>query len=88
MLKDPHDKLYLFLDTSSFLIIFEQVLKNLTSTEYGTMTRLRIDDSQTFDPSYYQPLFNTDVKEVGTAHVSVLGPDGDAVAITSTINTG
>ena len=52
------------------------------------MTRLRIDDSQTFDPSYYHPLFDTDVKEVGTAHVSVLGPDGDAVAITSTINIG
>lgn len=38
------------------------------------------------DPEFYADVFH-DAEDGGTAHISVLGPNGDAVAATSTINT-
>ena len=49
--------------------------------------RSRILDNTTFDPEYYteQRVFVTS-SDSGTSHLSVLAPNGDAVAATSTIN--
>ena len=62
-------------------------MQNLTSEQYAEFTRSRITDDQTHDVDYYEPEFEL-VEDGGTAHASILAPDGSAVAITSTINLG
>ena len=58
----------------------------LLSTTAENM-RSRIQDTTTHDPSYYS---NSTVltmrSDHGTTYLSVLAPNGDAVAATSTIN--
>ncbi|XP_058800051.1 scoloptoxin SSD14-like [Phymastichus coffea] len=63
-----------------------EVIANLTSKEYADKIRLKIKDNKTYqDPKFYGA--NTTNREThGTAHVSVLAPDGSAVSVTSTIN--
>ena len=57
----------------------------MTSVDYGEFKRAAIDNSRTFEADYYNASF--DVKwDRGTTHVSVLGPNGDAVSISSSIN--
>eukprot|EP00128_Syssomonas_multiformis_P007599 Colp12_sorted_trinity150504_noHs@31971 len=61
------------------------VVALLGNTTFADETRGKIKLDRTFPLSYYGPSF--DVEETpGTTHVSVLGPDNDAVAVTSTIN--
>ncbi|KJE91355.1 hypothetical protein CAOG_08611 [Capsaspora owczarzaki ATCC 30864] len=48
--------------------------------------RFRIHDNETFDPEYYGAIYDVEPTR-GTTHLSVLGTRGDAVAVTSTINT-
>lgn len=57
----------------------------MTSETYGEDIRSQISDSETFGTNYYGPTFYDDVT-TGTAHLSVLAPNGDAVSVTSTIN--
>lgn len=63
-----------------------QAVANLTSDAHAFSSFSMINDSFTVNnASYYGADF--DFKEDhGTAHVSILGPNGDAVSITSTIN--
>lgn len=63
-----------------------ELMQNLTSPRYAMETRLRINDSQTYnEPRHYGAVFyNQD--DHGTAHISILSQDGDAVSVTSTIN--
>ena len=42
-------------------------------------------DNKTFDFEYYGGTW-LDKNQTGTAHLSLVGPDGDAIALTSTIN--
>lgn len=63
-----------------------RVILNLTSSEYADMIRDRIrDDYTNNDPEYYG-VITEGIEDSGTAHVSVLAPDGSAVSVTSTIN--
>ncbi|KAJ8923080.1 hypothetical protein NQ315_001632 [Exocentrus adspersus] len=63
-----------------------ELVANLTSKAYAENTRRFIFDNQTFqDPEYYGAKV-TPVEDHGTANICVLAPNGDAVAITSTIN--
>ena len=62
-----------------------ELVKNMTSTTFGNEIRSQIWDNQTHDTNYYGPTFYDDLK-TGTAHLSVLAPNGDAVSVTSTIN--
>lgn len=58
----------------------------MTSVEYAESIRKKIDDTkayQTFD--HYGAEF-TNKTEYGTSHVSVVGANGDAVSVTSSIN--
>ncbi|XP_014274888.1 glutathione hydrolase 1 proenzyme isoform X3 [Halyomorpha halys] len=63
-----------------------QLVHNLTSSQYAMKTRLRINDTRTYnEPNYYGAVFYNQ-EDHGTAHISVLSKDGDAVSVTSTIN--
>lgn len=64
----------------------DSLLANLTSSDYAEIIKERIkDDSTSQDPEEYGAVTETTV-DSGTAHVSVLAPDGSAVSVTSTIN--
>ncbi|XP_071098106.1 glutathione hydrolase 1 proenzyme-like [Haliotis cracherodii] len=67
---------------------FEDVadlMKNMTSREFGDSTRAKIDDAATHDAKYYGATFSSALDQ-GTTHLSVVDAEGNAVAITSTIN--
>jgi len=64
-----------------------QLVNNLTSSEWWVETVARISDLTTSpDPAWYGAKFSS-VEDSGTAHISILSPAGDAVSVTSTINT-
>lgn len=59
---------------------------NLTSKSFAHLTRLKINDTKTWnDPRHYGATSSASDNH-GTAHVSILAPNGDAVSATSTIN--
>lgn len=68
-----------------FFLSMKQLIKNMTDPAYGESTRALINDSTTYGTDYYNPQFYNTM-DSGTAHLSVVGPNGDAVSITSTIN--
>ncbi|XP_019530409.2 scoloptoxin SSD14 [Aedes albopictus] len=70
----------------SFVPGIEELLRNLTDQGYADNIRDKIKDDRTFyDYDYYGADFSPS-EDHGTAHVSVLAPNGDAIAVTSTIN--
>ncbi|XP_046391098.1 scoloptoxin SSD14-like isoform X2 [Ischnura elegans] len=63
-----------------------ELVKNLTSKEYALAIRQLLSDNRTWqDPEHYGAVLSQP-DDHGTAHVSVLSPDGDAVSVTSTVN--
>ena len=77
-LGDPFDK--------NITEIVHEIVYNLTSDNYAHQTFMKINDSFTVNnASYYGADFYTP-EDHGTTHLSVLAPNGDAVAVTSTIN--
>ena len=53
---------------------------------YAASIRDKIHDYRTVnDPEYYNGNY-MDVNDFGTAHVSIIAPNGDAVSVTGTIN--
>ncbi|KAK4874270.1 hypothetical protein RN001_013630 [Aquatica leii] len=70
----------------SFVEGIEEVIANLTSFPYALNVRSKITDNITFeDPKHYGANFSLH-NDQGTAHISVLAKNGDAVAVTGTIN--
>ena len=64
----------------------QSLLNNLTSPDYAEAIRQQIDDLKTYnDPKHYGPSLSLP-EDHGTAHISVLAPNGDAISVTSTIN--
>lgn len=61
------------------------VVKNLTNPDYASEIRKRIDDARTHEPSYYGGHFAAP-DDHGTAHISILASNGDAISVTGTIN--
>lgn len=58
----------------------------MLSIENATRWRDKIIDNKTFhDPSYYGAHYDEEMTP-GTTHLSLVGPEGDAVALTSTVN--
>ncbi|XP_066137785.1 scoloptoxin SSD14-like isoform X1 [Euwallacea fornicatus] len=73
------------LGDTNFVNITE-LLGNLTSREYARDIRDRITDDKTFtDPKHYGAIFYTK-PDHGTAHISIIDENGDAVSATSSIN--
>lgn len=65
---------------------FWQLVANLTSKDFADQIRKRIWDNQTHSTDWYGPVWEGRVK-TGTAHLSVVAQNGDAVSVTSTINS-
>ncbi|KAL1494986.1 hypothetical protein ABEB36_010482 [Hypothenemus hampei] len=64
----------------------KNVMKNLTSKTYAEEIRNLIFDNETsLDPTYYGAEFQQ-MSDHGTAHISIIAPNGDAISVTSTIN--
>lgn len=61
-------------------------MKNISSVEYAAATRLKINDSMTSNNSAEYGATEYMPPDAGTAHISIIGPNGDAVAVTSSIN--
>uniref|UniRef100_T1JDL0 Gamma-glutamyltransferase n=1 Tax=Strigamia maritima TaxID=126957 RepID=T1JDL0_STRMM len=66
----------------------KQAVANQTSLDFAKITSQRIVDNATFSPDYYLPTTAEKMpsQDHGTSHVSVVDPNGMAVAITCTIN--
>jgi len=63
-----------------------QLVANLTSRSYADMIRAKIWDNQTHGVMYYGPTFYNRTT-TSTAHLSVVDQFGNAVSVTSTVNT-
>lgn len=63
-----------------------KTLAELASREYANSIRSVISDDKTFNDFEHYGANATVQVDHGTAHISVLAPNGDAVALTSTIN--
>ncbi|XP_050408712.1 glutathione hydrolase 1 proenzyme-like [Patella vulgata] len=61
-------------------------MNKMVSPEYANFLRQQIDTSFTHNTTYYTNLTSGNWDSHGTTHISIIGPDGDAVAVTSTIN--
>ncbi|CAH1997284.1 unnamed protein product [Acanthoscelides obtectus] len=64
----------------------QTVISGMLSKDYARDLRSYIYDKNTFDSIEYYGANTTFEEDHGTAHISVLAPNGDAVAVTSTIN--
>nr|CAI5822248.1 unnamed protein product [Callosobruchus analis] len=62
------------------------LVSGMMSKDYAKELRSYIYDKNTFDSVAYYGANTTFEEDHGTAHMSVLAPNGDAVAVTSTIN--
>lgn len=62
-----------------------KIVNQMLSKEHAKSLREKISPNKTFNESYYGPMFGQ-AESHGTAHVSVIGPDGELVSVTSTIN--
>jgi gamma-glutamyltranspeptidase / glutathione hydrolase / leukotriene-C4 hydrolase len=62
------------------------LIKNMTSMEFAKELKKKINDEKTHnDVSYYGSHFFAP-EDHGTAHISILAPNGDAISATGTIN--
>lgn len=64
----------------------KEVLANMTSADFGESLRQKIYDNRTFVNYTYYGDFYSSANDAGTSHISIISPDGDAVAATNTIN--
>ncbi|CAF5172178.1 unnamed protein product, partial [Rotaria magnacalcarata] len=62
------------------------LLSLILSPEYAEEIRERINEHKTQPLAYYEPMFEPQTDH-GTSHCSIIDSDGNAVAVTSTINT-
>ncbi|XP_066268911.1 glutathione hydrolase 1 proenzyme-like [Branchiostoma lanceolatum] len=64
----------------------DELVTNMTSRAYAESLRQKINDTRTYNYMYYGPSYASP-PDGGTSHLSVMAPNGDAVAVTSTVNT-
>jgi gamma-glutamyltranspeptidase / glutathione hydrolase / leukotriene-C4 hydrolase len=64
----------------------KQLMTNLTNLSYAEEIRKLIKDDTTFQDFEYYGAKYVNKDDHGTAHISILMPNGDAIAVTATIN--
>lgn len=65
----------------------DELMANLTSMQWGETIRRQIDESGTHaDGKHYGAEVVEEARSHGTAHISIIAPNGDAVSVTSSIN--
>lgn len=64
----------------------QEMMRNLTSMEYANEIKNLINDEKTFEDFEYYGAKYENRADHGTAHISILMPNGDAIAATATIN--
>ncbi|KAM3965294.1 glutathione hydrolase 1 proenzyme [Aphomia sociella] len=64
----------------------DQLIQNVTSPDYGTSIRLRINDTMTSNDTATYGATQYNQPDSGTAHISIIGTNGDAVSVTSSVN--
>ncbi|KAG5678928.1 hypothetical protein PVAND_008549 [Polypedilum vanderplanki] len=64
-----------------------ETLLNVLDVDFANHIRAFINDEQTFNSSEYYRANTSVTIDHGTGHISILAPNGDAVALTSTINS-
>ena len=74
------------LGDADFVPGVREKIEEMMSDKYAEYLRGKIDLTKTHDIPYYANATEA-AHDEGTAHVSVLSPSGDAVSVTSTINT-
>lgn len=63
-----------------------QLVRKMLSPEFAEQIRAKIDDTATStDPKHYGGEYQV-IADKGTSHLSILGPNGDALSVTSSIN--
>lgn len=63
-----------------------ELVKKLTNAKYAKTLREEVDDWKTSNNVTFYGANYSVAEDHGTAHISVLAPNGDAVAVTSTVN--
>lgn len=64
-----------------------ELFDKITNSSFADEIREQIDDSQTFNTyEHYGAQFST-IEDSGTCHISIIAPNGDAISVTSTINS-
>ena len=58
----------------------------MTSDAFAEFLRHKIYDNRTFHNYTYYGDFYSRANDEGTSHLSIISPDGDAVAATNSIN--
>ncbi|KII60348.1 Gamma-glutamyltranspeptidase 1 [Thelohanellus kitauei] len=74
-----------FLGDPKYVKNTSEIVKNMLDDQYINEIFQKID-SKSHRVEYYGPFSDHHREYTGTSHISVVGPDGDAVAITSSIN--
>ncbi|XP_053609314.1 glutathione hydrolase 1 proenzyme-like isoform X2 [Plodia interpunctella] len=64
----------------------KELIANAADPAYGASIRLRINDSWTSNDTAYYGAEQYNKPDAGTAHISIIGTNGDAVSVTSSIN--
>jgi gamma-glutamyltranspeptidase / glutathione hydrolase / leukotriene-C4 hydrolase len=65
----------------------EAAIEELLDVIFADKIREKIDDERTFNDTAHYGANGPIALDYGTAHVSILAPNGDSVSLTSTINT-
>ncbi|CAG8488734.1 11582_t:CDS:10 [Funneliformis caledonium] len=60
-------------------------IEEIMTKDFAAKIRKNISDSITFEPSYYNPIYDV-LEDHGTTHVSVVDKYNQAVSLTSTVN--
>ncbi|KPJ08565.1 Gamma-glutamyltranspeptidase 1 [Papilio machaon] len=62
------------------------LIKNVTTPSYGAEIRARINDSSTSNDTAVYGATEYNQPDAGTAHISIIANNGDAVSVTSSVN--
>lgn len=62
------------------------IARSMVDKSYADSLRKLINDTKTSTDVKYYGANHADVDDRGTAHLSILAPNGDAIAVTNTVN--